>query len=665
MTLKVLHAPNPLDTSFLKDHDPSVSFLLVAHSRVAGLPALSRLCMDKGIHTLAGVTVETELRGARHEVVLMPRSPDGITDLVLSSLRRDTTEMNTLYSECRKLGVSMLIDDSLAEQCRRIPENVFIGVDPSEVDLAALVERYGKERLIHTQGSGITTGTLDPSSISDLNTTTLSVVDSHLAWCSWDVGMKYGSLDEIRSVASDSIKERFPTSIRHQKRLASELTTLTDDEFRVRTISQAHWISATSRSLNIEIGYGRGSAPASLISHLLGITSLDPVETQLFPYRFYSPAHTPDVDIDVSAAHRTQLLTTLRKSKPTAIPVMPIVSDNGEAVQYRRHPSAVTVLSDKCALLMALDGTVDLTVSDCEALGAIVTDLLSSRVLDTLSTLRERIPTPTEDDLSHAYSLLGAGLSQGVPHLHTKRARTVLEAVQPTSLVEVADVLALIRPGVDRQLARYLETRAKHSTRPILFQEDIYRLLGVVDTDAVLADAIVDTVAGKRSDIPLSTLVADLPDHPSKDEIVAQLNCVDGYVFSFPHALSYAKLAIEFAAYKAADPVQYLQTLNPILPIKERSLLWHDIAAQLGVKCVSPAWNSSPATTTIDDDSLLCGLDLIVADPVLRDAVVDQRSFVPYASDADMMRRLSLRVDSHKTLSILGGAPSEMAPLGC
>ncbi len=60
----------------------------------------------------------------------------------------------------------------------------------------------------------------------------------------------------------------------------------------------------------IVVGPGRGSAPGSLISYLLGITTIDPVENNLLFERFLNPERIsmPDIDIDFEDERRDEVI---------------------------------------------------------------------------------------------------------------------------------------------------------------------------------------------------------------------------------------------------------------------------------------------------------------------------------------------------------------------
>lgn len=70
-----------------------------------------------------------------------------------------------------------------------------------------------------------------------------------------------------------------------------------------------------AKSQNILVGPGRGSAPGSLISFLLGITSIDPIENDLLFERFLNPERItmPDIDIDFEDTKREEVINYIAK----------------------------------------------------------------------------------------------------------------------------------------------------------------------------------------------------------------------------------------------------------------------------------------------------------------------------------------------------------------
>ena len=65
-----------------------------------------------------------------------------------------------------------------------------------------------------------------------------------------------------------------------------------------------------AKEKNISIGPGRGSSAGSLISYLLGITEVDPIEFDLLFERFLNPERVsmPDIDIDIQDNRRDEVV---------------------------------------------------------------------------------------------------------------------------------------------------------------------------------------------------------------------------------------------------------------------------------------------------------------------------------------------------------------------
>jgi DNA polymerase-3 subunit alpha len=72
-------------------------------------------------------------------------------------------------------------------------------------------------------------------------------------------------------------------------------------------------IVRTAEALGILVGPGRGSAVSSMISYLLGITTIDPLKYDLLFERFLNESRTedPDIDVDVEDDERDRLIFTL------------------------------------------------------------------------------------------------------------------------------------------------------------------------------------------------------------------------------------------------------------------------------------------------------------------------------------------------------------------
>jgi len=100
----------------------------------------------------------------------------------------------------------------------------------------------------------------------------------------------------------------------HQGRLDEELAVIEGQGFPPYFTVLADAIG-WSKANGIAIGPGRGSAGGSLVSFVLGITDINPLEHGLLFERFLNPERVslPDIDIDVDDTQRDRLLDYLRE----------------------------------------------------------------------------------------------------------------------------------------------------------------------------------------------------------------------------------------------------------------------------------------------------------------------------------------------------------------
>ena len=123
----------------------------------------------------------------------------------------------------------------------------------------------------------------------------------------------------------------------YRSRLADELAVLDSAGYMEYLLIVAD-VFDFCRSKNIRTGPGRGSAVGSLVVFLLGITSVDPVREELLFERFchvhrISP---PDIDLDVQASRRDEVLDFLRGKYP-----------------YAHQVRTINVIQDKAAIQRA------------------------------------------------------------------------------------------------------------------------------------------------------------------------------------------------------------------------------------------------------------------------------------------------------------------------
>ncbi|MHA2062654.1 MAG: DNA polymerase III subunit alpha, partial [Candidatus Sifarchaeia archaeon] len=117
----------------------------------------------------------------------------------------------------------------------------------------------------------------------------------------------------IKKVAKLKKRNREELSREYKKRLLHELRSI-EKQKMVSYFLIVYDICRFAREQRIMVGPGRGSAAGSLVSFLLGITSVDPIEHDLLFERFMNPDRidTADIDLDFEKERRQEILDYLR-----------------------------------------------------------------------------------------------------------------------------------------------------------------------------------------------------------------------------------------------------------------------------------------------------------------------------------------------------------------
>ncbi len=102
-------------------------------------------------------------------------------------------------------------------------------------------------------------------------------------------------------------------SMPYEKRLNYEFKIVNEMNFIDYFLIVSDYVN-WAKDQSIFVGPGRGSAPGSLISYLLKITDVDPIENDLIFERFLNPERVsvPDIDIDFQDDRREEIITYLK-----------------------------------------------------------------------------------------------------------------------------------------------------------------------------------------------------------------------------------------------------------------------------------------------------------------------------------------------------------------
>lgn len=125
----------------------------------------------------------------------------------------------------------------------------------------------------------------------------------------------------LEELLKERISGRFPGEKLNQvvkDRLAMELGVIEKTGFADYFLIVQDFIN-WAKSHGIAVGPGRGSAAGSLVSYILGITDLDPIEYGLLFERFLNPdrIQMPDVDVDFADTGRDKVLSYVKEKYGT------------------------------------------------------------------------------------------------------------------------------------------------------------------------------------------------------------------------------------------------------------------------------------------------------------------------------------------------------------
>ncbi|MDO8964342.1 MAG: DNA polymerase III subunit alpha [Coriobacteriia bacterium] len=139
----------------------------------------------------------------------------------------------------------------------------------------------------------------------------------------FDVPERFAGMDEQAALDSyleeqclEGMRRRYGDPIPQEAldRLYHELKILKDKGYAGYFLVVQDFVQ-WAKDNGIGVGPGRGSAAGSIISYVLGITALDPLEHGLLFERFLNPERTemPDIDIDFDDERRGEVIEYVRK----------------------------------------------------------------------------------------------------------------------------------------------------------------------------------------------------------------------------------------------------------------------------------------------------------------------------------------------------------------
>ena len=228
-------------------------------------------------------------------------------------------------------------------------------------------------------------------------------------------------------------------------------------------------------------------------------------------------------------------------------------------------------------------------------------------------------------DVRRTYDLLGAGECVGVFQLESPQMRRYVQELKPTSVRDVAAMVALYRPGPMAHIPRFV--RCKHGMEKIEYPHPwLEELLGetygvIVYQDQVMliaqiisgyslgeADLLRRVMGKKKKEEMAQQREKFLAGAKTKgvsekkaNEIFDMMEPFAGYAFNKAHAVCYAMVAYQTAYLKANYPVEYMSALLACFIEKPDKLLTAmDECKRMGIPVLPPDVNHSAADFAVE-----------------------------------------------------------------
>jgi DNA-directed DNA polymerase III PolC len=351
----------------------------------------------------------------------------------------------------------------------------------------------------------------------------------------------------------------------------------------------------------------------------------------------------------------------------------------GRPRQLGAHPSGILLSADPTGRLVPLQrvpGGAQLCQLDKHAVavvGLVKIDLLGNRALSTLAeagqhlqALEPQQATPPVGADAATAALLGRGDTLGISQLERPAMRRLLRAAAPQSLQDLAQVMAIARPGAAGGRDTYLRRRRgiekvvwthpclepvlRESLGVILYEDDALSVaeamtaLPASEADRLRRALADPTARDGASGAFLAACERNAVPAAAARAVLEQLSRFEGYSFCKSHALSYALIAWQEAHLKAHHPLAFwTAALNSHQGDYPRWAYVEQIK-RAGLSVNLPCVNRSQAAWTQEVSGLRAGLSAVrTLGAAGLSAVLEERERGgPFGSFADFRRRVTL-----------------------
>jgi DNA polymerase-3 subunit alpha len=368
----------------------------------------------------------------------------------------------------------------------------------------------------------------------------------------------------------------------------------------------------------------------------------------------------------------------------------------GVARNASTHAAGVVISREPLTELMPLQKA---TTSDAlmtqyemhavEALGLLKFDFLGlsnltilRRAVDLIRQLRgveidlERLPL----DDAKTFELLASGETTGIFQLESAGMRRYIRELRPTSVHDLAAMVALYRPGPMDNIPTYI--RRKHGLEPVTYLhpllepylEKTYGIF-VYQEDIMAAAQALGGFTGPEADTlgyairkKKGSLLRSMRDKfvrqaaergvPPEviDAVFTAFQPFERYGFNKAHATCYGLIAYQTAYLKANYPVEYMTcVLTAFGDNADKVAATVAECRRLGIPVLPPDVHRSGKAFTVEGRAIRFGLLAVknVGEGAIESIIAAREEGGPFRSLADLCARVDLRLVNRKVLESL------------
>ena len=340
-------------------------------------------------------------------------------------------------------------------------------------------------------------------------------------------------------------------------------------------------------------------------------------------------------------------------------------------------------------------------------LGLLKMDLLGLANLSILSKAIETIASnggPQLDlhqvplDDAKTFEMLSSGETTGVFQLEGSGMRRYIKELKPSSLRDVAAMIALYRPGPMEHIETFIN--AKHGSVEVRYLhpalrdilEETYGVIVYQDQVLLIVQAMagyslgeadivrkamgkkIAAVMGQERERFIRGAQAQGFSKELADEVFALIEPFAGYAFNKAHSVSYAVIAYWTAYFKANYPVEYLTALlSSYIGGNERIAVAVRECAHMKISVLSPDINHSGLEFTIETDSeggqgIRFGLTAVknIGEGAVAALIASREKHGPFGSLEELCRKADMSGLNRRALESLikVGALDGLGPRG-